>query len=397
MFGAGRTTEWGRRLFLVSYILMLVRVLLSSSTFVVYLNADGIFFRYILRILLWLPIFVKLFTQDRFTGRTFLAYCLFACLILAITVSGRSFELVDLAILVIGVHGVPLRSVVRAFFYTAATVCLTLFCMSLCGIIENFVSISAGRPRYAFGNVYATDFAATVFYIELAHAYLKGKRYNFRNFLFWMAVSAFIMLFCVARLDFALIFCTAWVMLAVGYFPRLFSLRAVKVCLWSAIPIFCILSIVLHAVYAPGNSFLAWLNDLLSGRLYYGNMAFRDYGFSLFGKRVVMQGWGFSTDEWDAELGYYFVDCGWLSIALRFGVVMLVFVCTVFTLISKSSLKKGDCILPIILFFLALTSMVDHHMLEYHFDPFLLVLNAGLCTQGGRVRAARRAAVPERG
>lgn len=390
-----RTTELGKKLFYASYILMLVRMLIANSTLSVLLGADGIFFRYILRFAFWLPILFKFITQDRFSDRTIISYGIFACAVVLVAFFNRSFGLVDLAILIVGVHGVPLRRAVRVFLYTAGIVCGVLFFLSLAGVIENYTTYAGLRERYAFGNVYATDFAATLFYIELAHAFLKGRNYNFKNFIFWLAASFFVLYFCMARLDFALIFCVAWAMLFVAYVPKLFTFRAVKGALWLSIPVLCILSILLHLLYTPQNAFLAWLNGLLSDRLYYGGMAIDDYGFSLFGQSIKMQGWGFSTEAWDAELGYYFVDCGWLSVALQYGVVTLIFLCTAFTVVSRRELKRGEYVLPVILFFLALTSVVDHHLLEYNFNPFILVLNAGLCAETRRVRTVR-AVVPER-
>lgn len=389
-----RTTELGKKLFYASYILMLVRLLVTNSTLSVLIGADGLFFRYILRFAFWLPILFKLVTQDRFSDRTVISYGIFACAVVLVSFFHQGFGLVDVAILIVGAHGVPLKGAVRAFFYTASIVCGVLFFLSIVGVIENYVTYAGTTERYAFGNVYATDFAATLFYIELAHAYLKGKKYNFKNFIFWLAISFFILHFCSARLDFVLIFCTAWAMFFVAYVPKLFTFRAVKAALWLSIPALCILSILLHLLYTPQNGFLSWLNDLLSGRLYYGGMAIDDYGFSLFGQKIAMQGWGFTTEEWDAELGYYFVDCGWLSVALQYGVVTLLFLCTVFTVASRRALKRGDCVLPVILFFVALTSVVDHHVLEYNYDPFILVLNAGLCVETRRAQAA--VAVPER-
>ncbi len=392
-----RTTKLGRKLFYASYILMLVRMLAVNSTLSAYFDPSDITFKYILRIVSWLPILLKLITQDRFSLHTLFSYGFFVCFISVICFMTRGFELTDLAILVVGVHGVPIKNVVRVFFYTASAICGLLFVLSLGGVIQNYVNYAGDKPRYAFGNVYATDFAATLFYLELAHAYLKGKKYNVLNFLFWIAASFFVLHFCVARLDFVLIFCFAWVMFLVAYVPKFFSFRAVKTMLWSLIPIFCIGSILLHILYTPSNDFLEWLNQLLSGRLYYGNRAIGDYGYSLFGQKIKMQGWGFTTKEWDAELGYYFVDCGWLSVALRYGIFMAAFVCITFTVVSRKHLKANDCVLPVILFFLALTSVVDHHILEYQFDPFLLVLNAGLCTEKIRAKAVTRAPVPERG
>ena len=392
---ADRTTELGKKLFYASYILMLVRMLITSSMLCVPFHTDTIFFKHVLRVLFWIPILLKIVTQDRFSSRTFLSYAIFTCVAMLSLVFNRHFILIDLSILIVGVHGVPMKGVVRTFFYTASILCGMLFLLSVLGVIENRVTYTGDRPRYSFGSVYATDFAATLFYIELAHAYLKGKKYSVWNFLFWIAVSFFVLHFCVARLDFALIFCVAWAMLGIAYSPKLFSARATGAILWGFIPIFCIGSIVLHIVYTPGNDFLSWLNELLSGRLYYGNIVISDYGFSLFGKDIKMQGWGFSTLEWDAELGYYFVDCGWLSIILQYGIVMAAFVCAVYTVVSMRSFKAGDSVLPVILFFIALSSVVDHHILEYWFNPFLLVLNAGLHAKQQKSRAKRPAVAAE--
>lgn len=392
-----RTTELGRKLFYAAYFLMLVRTLLTSSMLCVYIDIDGIFIKYVLRIAFWLPIIIKFITQDTFSERTLLRYALFICVFTAALYFSRRYILIDIAILVVGVHGVPLKSAVRLFFYTASVICGMLFFMSLAGIIENYVNYTGDRPRYAFGSTYATDFAATLFYIELAHAYLKGKKYNVLNFLFWIAVSFFVFYFCVARLDFVLIFCTAWAMLGVAYIPKLFSSHFVQTVLWIAIPAFFLLSFILHIAYTPNSAFLSWLNNQLSGRLYYGNLAIKDYGFSLFGQYIKMQGWGFTMEEWDPKLGYYFVDCGWLSIALQYGVIIAVFTCAVFTVVSRRSLNAGDCVLPVILFFLALTSIVDHHMFQYHYDPFLLVLNAGLCVEKYGAKMMKRKTVSRNG
>ena len=91
-----------------------------------------------------------------------------------------------------------------------------------------------------------------------------------------------------------------------------------------------------------------------------------------------MQGWGFSLEEWDENLGYYFIDCGWLSMALRFGVLFPIFLCISFMTVSKNAFKNKDYTLPIILLFLSVTSIVDHHVTEIGYNPFLIVLGVAI-------------------
>lgn len=382
------TTESGKKLFYASYFLMLVHFMLAASTLSVYLDMDGVFFKYVWRIAAWLPILIKLSTQDRFSVETFKRYLVFGLVCIVGLIFNRNFILADIAILVIGIHGVNLKSAVRIFFYTSSAICAMLFVLSLCGVIENYQNDTAGIPRYAFGNVYPTDFAATLFYIELAHGFIKGKKYGPADFLFWTAAAAFVLIFCVARLDSVLMFAFALAMMLATRNPRLFNDKAVSGVLVISVPVLCVIALLMHVFYSPQNPVLGWINGIFSGRLEFGKAVIQDYGFSLFGHNIKMQGWGFKTSEWDESLGYYFVDSGWLSVTLRFGFVMTIFMCASFMAASKKYIREKNYVLPIVILFISITSIVDHHVLEVGYNPFLFVFNVLLCAEKSGKRSA---------
>lgn len=372
------TTKLGKELFYIAYFIFLTRALLQNSTLAVYLNVNSSFYHYGLRFIACIFILIKICFCDRFSIKVFFAYAVlvavtFVCI--AINTYVLLFEIVALAM---GAHGVSLKSVVKEFVYVASVICGLLFILSLCGIIENHIAYAGDIPRYSFGSVYPTDFAALLFYIQLAQAYLRKKEYTLKTFLFWVLIALFILKFCRARLNFSLILIFAAFMYLKKLFPQAKKNKFVqKLFVW-AIPACLIFSIAIHLVYSADNNLLDCIDKLLSGRLYYGHKAIDDYGFTLFGKYIKMQGWGSSLVEWDSELGYYFVDSGWLNMTLRFGLITSVFICASFVIVSQNAFKNSDFVLPIILLFLSITSIIDHHVLEVGYNPFLIVIGIAI-------------------
>lgn len=375
---SNKTNLTGKKLFYVAYFILLMRLLLLNSTLAQYLDVGSAFYRYFFRLIAYLLIAVKVLFFDRYSKKVLLVYVFLGVYFVISLFFNKYLMLLEIFILVIGSHGVELKSIVQEFFYVASVTCAMLFILSICGVIENHIAYAGDIPRYSFGNIYPTDFAASLFYIQLSHAYIRKKDYNFLTFAFWVLVAFFVLQFSRARLNFTLILCFAVVMYLKSLFPGIIKNSVIKKLIIWAVPVFCLLSIVLHYKYTADNAFLSWVDRALSGRLYYGNQAIEDYGFSLFGNYIKMQGWGFSLEEWDEKLGYYFVDCGWLSMALRFGVLFPIFLCISFMTVSKNAFKNKDYTLPIILLFLSVTSIVDHHVTEIGYNPFLIVLGVAI-------------------
>lgn len=375
---ANKTTELGKRLFFVAYLILLLRAFLQNSTLAVYLNVDSIFYRYIFRLFAYIPIAIKIIFCDKYSQKVLYAYIIVTIVFTFSILFNRWLAVLEIILIAIGAHGLDLKYVVKEFFYVASIMCAFLAALSLCGVIENHIAYAGDIPRYSFGSVYPTDFAACLFYIQLSHAYIRKKGYTFITFAFWVLVAFFVLKLCRARLNFALILAFSVFMYLKTLFPNVLKNRIMsKIFIW-AIPACFVLSLILHGAYSAENSLLSWLDRALSGRLYFGHRAIEDYGYSLFGKHVVMQGWGFSLAEWDSELGYYFIDSGWLNMTLRYGIIMSLLICISFMTVSKNAFRIQDYVLPIILLFLGITSIVDHHVLEIGYNPFLITIGMAI-------------------
>lgn len=373
-----RTSQSGELIFCAAFFLMLCRARLYASTAVVYLD-DYPAIGQIWRGIVYALILFKLFTQDRYSLQRLLLNFSLGILLTATIFFHRDYGILDLTAILLGAHGVPLKKSVAVFFYTVLFLTAFLMLLSLTGAIENFVThTDDGNARYSFGAAYPTDFAATVFYLQLSAGYLFRKKYPLIKLLFWVGVSVFLYFFCHARLDCILIIAFALVMYLNACLPAFFRRDGVQRTMLVLVPALCLGSVLLHMLYSPNDPFTEKLNELLSGRLYYGNRALFDHGFSFFGADIPLQGNGFTTEVKDESLGYYFVDCGFLLIALKYGLVLLVVISAAFLSAMRTESVRSQATLSVIILFLALTSTVDHHLLEIGFDPFLLILPPAL-------------------
>ena len=376
------TGYYGRYIFYLAYSIILFKNLIDHSTIQVFFPTDSFLYNYIFRILCYVLVLIKFLTQDRLTKRQLVLYAGLLLLSGIIFLCSNEGYVVDIAVLVVGAHGVDFKSIVKLFFVITSIAIVFLMLLSICGVIINFKIYGeyGGQElaRYSFGSTYPTDFAASIFYVELAYSYLRKNKHNFLYLLFWLAVGLFVWFFCRARLNTILIICLAVAMFINAKFPKFYKYKVIKLILVCSMILCCVVAILLHALYSVDNSLLFKLNNALSDRLRLGNKGINDYGFSLFGTSVEMNGNGFTTKEVDWSKGYFFIDCGFLKIALTNGIIYLLFFVAVFTAAARGAVKSGNTVLAIIILFLALTSIVDHHIVEVGYNPFIFVMSGVL-------------------
>ncbi|MCI8988138.1 MAG: hypothetical protein HFK05_00105 [Clostridia bacterium] len=373
------TTYLGRNIFYLAYFILLLKNLIDHSTIQVIFPTESFLYHNIFRIVSYSLIILKLFTQDRVLIKHFAIYITVIALSGIVFLASDEGYVIDIAILVVGAHGVNLKSVVKLFFVFASIATIVLLFLSITGLILNY-KVNGNYNgeevvRYSFGSTYPTDFAARIFYIEMAYSFLRRNKHNVLYLVFWLAIGVFIWVFCRARLNTFLIIIFALAVFINAQFPKFYKFKIIRLSMMYSMIIFCVGAILLHALYSPDNAVLFKLNNLLSDRLRLGKIGVDDYGFSLFGKIIEMNGNGFSADKVDVTKGYFFIDSGFLKIALTNGIVYLIFFIIAFTVVARKAVKNDNVVLAIIISFLALTSIVDHHIVEVGYNPFIFVIS----------------------
>ena len=154
-------------------------------------------------------------------------------------------------------------------------------------------------------------------------------------------------------------------------------------------PIAAVFMILLSYVYDESIPVFATINRLLSGRLTYSHAAFSQYNITLFGQYVYMRGLGGSLQHAGE---YFFLDSSYINMFFRFGILPLCGVIAIMVIGCRRQRKNLSWERLGILTLIALHCMIEHHLFELAYDPFLLMLFAVSTTdrQAARFFPARK-------
>lgn len=288
------------------------------------------------------------------------------------------------------------------------------------GIAGNLVMISnnvivalffSGNDRYAydvnnffylgdnylsfptFNNFSSTDFAAHYFWILAAYLWIRGKKITWGEILALGAFDA--MIYSMTGSNTSLVGISLLLIIVMAY--KIWLSWAAKknlntdlqgenrnnlsdslskgvntvfgFCCKYSFAIFAAVTIVLTVLYNSGNPVFYRLNNLLHMRLGLGHKGIVEYGIHLFATRVRVYGSFASID------GYYnFIDCSYVSILVRSGIIPLLFFVGSMTAIQLRHKKYlfGAVLLAVC----ALSCVEEHHMAEIPYNFFILMLFA---------------------
>lgn len=287
--------------------------------------------------------------------------------------------LLDTALLIIGAVGMPYRKILKTGFWTGLYVLLLALLGSLVGCIPD--RIYASEPlRHAFGIAYPTDFAAHVTFLVLIGWVLYGGRRFMCPFICSVLSAVFVLYYCQAK-------CSTIVLglLAIGIpyyvlteaFRERFKIvplltKLEDTLLPHVLPFCAVLMIGLTYFFNTENIVWNRINEILSSRLNLGHAAMDKYGVSLFGTAFEQTGYGGGT-AWSFALEYNFVDSSYVLILIRYGLAVLLAVCIQYIWTERRALRNGHRKLALAAAFIAVHSMIEHHLPELAYNLFLLL------------------------
>lgn len=345
----------------------------------------------------------KIFLFDIYTVKMFMAVAaMLACGLLIAATSGYLWPFIWV-LTVAAAKDVPFGKILRVHLLIGTVVVGLVFCASLLGVIENLAYPTADGQgvRYSFGCLYTTDFAAHIFFMLLTAYYLYHKKLCWCHYIGTCVIAGVIYHYCNAKLDTICILLLAAVfgiyhimrwqkereqttvpdMEAGSMQPVLF--KRTKICLklkklfgrlgFISLPVIGFAMYLLTSAYREENEFLEVINLSISGRLMLGKKGLKQFGLSLFGNDVPMEGMGGSLKH---TKPYFFIDCSYLFILLRYGILFLGIVFIIYGAICYKYRKDTALMLAILL--LAVSSAIDQHLLEEAYNPFGYALFAGM-------------------
>lgn len=345
----------------------------------------------------------KIFLFDIYTVKMFMAVAaMLVCGLLIAAASGYLWPFIWV-LMVAAAKGVPYGKILRVHLLIGIVVVGLAFCASLLGVIENLVYPAADGQgaRYSFGCLYTTDFAAHIFFMLLTAYYLYHKKMRWFHYIGTCVIAGVIYYYCNAKLDTICILLLATVF-GIYHIMRwqkereqttvpdmeagnmqLILFKRTRTCLklkklfgrlaFISLPVISLAMYQLTSAYREENELLETINLAISGRLMLGKRGLEQFGLSLFGKDVPMEGMGGSLKH---TKPYFFIDCSYLFILLRYGILFLGIVFIIYGAICYK--RREDTALMLAILLLAVSSAIDHHLLEEAYNPFGYALFAGM-------------------
>jgi len=136
-------------------------------------------------------------------------------------------------------------------------------------------------------------------------------------------------------------------------------------------PVLAAIMIIMSLLYNEDSAIWNKINSLLSNRLIMGHNGFTEYGVSFYGQGITENGFGFGTILTNRE--YFFLDSSYVSILIKKGVYIFTLVMAANIYIGKRLIKEKKQFGLIIITVLAISSFMEHHLMELTYNPFILM------------------------
>ena len=371
----------GQGMYALAFITYLVISFLRNSTYADYVISSNALQR--CNYLLVAILACKVYFFDKQTVRSFLLNSAVIVVGLVVWRKSHALDVLMMVMLILGARGIPFKAI-NEWFLKVGTI-LLLFCMLsfLVGITKDLIFVRHGVDRHSLGILYPTDFAAHVFFLILSYCYYAFERLNWRHYLTFALLAVLLFKLTQARLDVVAIILIIPVMAIAKAAKQGSGVAKIFASFyWGVSIVMAYLTMMMAYFYSGKNHLLTKVNSLISGRLQIGQEAIQRYGMSPLGNRVVEHGFGASAGAkmfYSSGMGsgYFYIDSSFIRLLVIYGLVAAVFFLGVMMVISLRPTLGGDYRLAAIMMMVALSCMIEQHLLDLSFNPFLLALLAG--------------------
>lgn len=336
-----------------------------------------------------LGLFVLSILCAKYTNRQLLIVLWGTLLAIVIFHNSGDTNIIMLMLFLLASMNIHIEAVVNIYFVVALVLTLVTVGASVIGVIDNYAYVVSGSTRLAFGFIYTTDFAAHVFYLCLAFAYIVREKINIIYMLLPAVLSVVVFWFTKAKLD-TILMITVTILMAFYRYGNLNFLNKKKWLLGFFPFAMMLVSIICSYFYNANSQVFSKIDTLLTNRLAMGHLALYEYPIKFFGQYISQHGSGglsFDTGltTHGANLAYFFIDSSYIKMLLAFGIVF--FILYLFGM-SRSiflNLNQHNYLLPILLGIICVSSVIDQHLLEIAYNPFMICVMTAQMSKKGKV------------
>ena len=370
--------------YLIVYGIVLARCLYETTMF----SQDILVgtFRYALALMV-IYVGCKLLFSHQYSRREQIISVLFIALFAVAAFNTGYYELLEPALLIVGAKHVRFDNILKVFIGISAIIMIAAAIASLVGVIPDVIGYSLRNPdlpRHSFGIIYYTDFAAHVFYLVLAFAALEiWRRKSLSRYIScipWIIVLlAAVFVYCksgaytstICLAGFMLLSAAIWLFNKKGWGKAVCGKLKYLPILWSA------LFLSLSYFYNADSLILSRINGWLSDRLSISNIAWNQYKVKLFGQSIPEFGWGGIVNTYEVDTAsYFFLDDMYIRALFEYGIIVFALMLIILIVIAHRAVQAEHYVLFAAVIMIGVHSLMEHHLLEVAYNPFLLILFA---------------------
>lgn len=367
----------GEKLYYFTFIYSSILMFILSTNYIPIVPSR---FIHLLIYVAILFLFLKIFYFDSYDKNKIVWKLIIYILAL---VSWRLVKNVDILLFtsfIIGGKNVNYRHIIKLFVITIGIMLLGTIVVSQLGIVKDGIYIRNNFKRHSLGIIYPTDMGAYLFYIILGYLYLFFNKLSWKSFSTILFIDLLLYKYTEARNSCLLIFIAILVIwFAQGAYRGNKLCKMISSFYWMCIPLLAYCTFLCSWFFSDDSKFFEILNKLFSNRLYLAHKALNEYGITLFGQRIIEHAFGGIQglkQFYNPKIEYFYIDSSFMRLPLIYGLLLGVFFIFVMTYIAYHSTLNHTYCLAAIFLLISLHCVVEQHLVDISFDPFLIAFLA---------------------
>lgn len=296
--------------------------------------------------------------------------------VVSMILSGGSHLLLNSILFIIASKNIDFRKIVRTVLYSNIFgVCFTLLLAVTGQIKANAVSLiydgTRTVTRFSLGFSQPNYLGSHLFVICLCIAFIWFKKMSIRTSIILVMLDIFIYLTCYSRTSCVLVI-SILIISAIANKIDVIRLNGHSIIekILIILPIAILASSVICTIFYNDN-WLGTLNKLMSNRLLYSHEYFNNYGFSLLGQPV---------DFSEITTRAYTIDCAYIYLAIRFGVVLAFLFPYMYTKICQKAIQMNRLDIAVLIVTVALWGISETYYFRVQYNFSLLLMGMFLFT-----------------
>lgn len=370
-------------LYLGSFACYVIFFYLQSTTFT--MDVPGAIYSVLRGILCFVALYRLFLYKEEIKIPTAAALAVFAGLGLFYFISRADTIVLDAALLTAGAYKVSFRRIGILYLFTGTFISLLALVCSQTGIIPDYTFLTnygeEESVRHSLGIIYPTDCFAHVFYLIATYLILRWKRVTYPEIIGAGVVFAVFFVLTSARADMA----GAVMMLLAVLVTKLLGKKKLElpgkvktVFSWLLMPVCAVIIFVMTYLYDPNKAIMYKLDHIMSYRLSLGKAGMDLYGYKLLGAPNFAENG--NANGGVRDYAYVFYDSAYIKYLFKYGIILLAVLFVIYALIGMKMAKEKMFYGMVFITVIALSFVIEHHMLELSYNITLLALTADIST-----------------